>query len=574
VKTYEDTKVSRSIVSDTLQSLKDQTKLWHDKINLLEAGQHLGKADTLADLGKLLDVCQNLRDAILSEDNAATWKTKEELHALVERLDDVAGKRRRYLALAQLLAGGTVSHRRERTKQERLAQRDAAVAELMEISALAAPPDLPGPAVEEWLDWACNLEDGTDDSDLQNLKINFPRVDDFVRQLEIELWQDGPASTPHQISPAIPTAAVEPDSPSASSFTANTAPVDDKPSAQAYASASLESSSSVCTTEAPPAPAEEEEQKLEVEEEKIDDLSTQATNALEIPKYSFFDADEVENLSCHLEKAKKHPKKARDIRALVAISHWLLPREQNPALHPSCGIRSQLRYAGYSDLVAVSPDEANRAIKDDERLLLFTGGADLLRWQLAEESDEPLDGIAAVRRLTVEQIRGWFVELFKIALSEPQIDDIYRLTRGIPLLVGEFHRLIIPVPEAPPTWLGYAIWTETKSRFERRLAALAQELRSGSPAVRLTDREISLLKMVVIASDYSTSQTIASNLMEDWYQYHLPELPAMTESDEAGIALLQTLGLLPSLREPGISPIQAILPVDADDAIRKIVSHL
>lgn len=569
MKAYEDTKSNRSVVSDTLQSLKEQTKLWHDKIDLLEAGQHLNKAEAIADLGKLLDVCQNLRDAILSEDSAAAWKTKEELHSLVERLDDVAGKRRRYLDLAQLLAGGTLSHRRERTKLERLAQRDAAVAELMEISALASPPDLPGPAAEKWLDWACSLEDGADDADLQNLKSNFPRVDDFVRQLEVELWQDHPVATPEQSGSTISPAAAGSSGSSPSSLNEISTPDNNKHGAQSqsYASADLEQSSSVCAIEAPPAP-EEKEEKV------IDDLPAQATDSLETPKQSFFEVDEVENLSRHLEKAKKNPKEARKIRALVATSNWLLPREQNPVLHPSCGIRAQLHYAGYSDLVAVSPDEAERAIEDDERLLLFTGGADLLRWKLSDASDDPLDGVAAVRRLTVEQLRDWFVELHKIALSEPQIEDIYRLTRGIPLLVGELHRLIIPVPEAPPTWLGYAIWTETKSRFERRLVALAQELRSGSPAVRLTDREICLLKMVVIASDYSTAETIASNLMEDWYQYHLPELPAMTSSDERGIALLQSLGLVPVCREPGVHPIQAIMPVDADDPIRKIVSHL
>ena len=109
-------------------------------------------------------------------------------------------KRRRYLDLAQSLSAGTVSHRRERTRQERLAQRDAAVTELMEISAQTSPPDLPGPAVEEWLKWACSLEDGTDDPELQNLKTNFPRVDDFIRQLEIELWHDGERSLPDQIA--------------------------------------------------------------------------------------------------------------------------------------------------------------------------------------------------------------------------------------------------------------------------------------------------------------------------------------------------------------------------------------
>jgi hypothetical protein len=151
---FEQTKCRRSVVSETFQSLTEQAGRWREKIDLLEAGQRLDRQETIADLGRLFDACQNLRDAILSEDSGANWKTKAELGSLVERLEEVAEKRSRYLDLAQLLVAGTVSHRRERTKQERLRQRDAAVAELMEISAMVAPPDLPGPGVENWLEWA------------------------------------------------------------------------------------------------------------------------------------------------------------------------------------------------------------------------------------------------------------------------------------------------------------------------------------------------------------------------------------------------------------------------------------
>ncbi len=139
MKAFVDPKCIRSVVADTLQSVTSQAKLLREKIDLLEAGHQVGRAETVADLGNLLDACQNLRDAVLSEDSAAAWETKEQLHALVDRLDDVAAKRRRYLDLAQLLAAGTVSHRRERTRQERMAQRDAAVTELMEISRADIP---------------------------------------------------------------------------------------------------------------------------------------------------------------------------------------------------------------------------------------------------------------------------------------------------------------------------------------------------------------------------------------------------------------------------------------------------
>ena len=66
-----------------------------------------------------------------------------ELETLVSRLDDAAAKRRIYLDLAGVLPAGTISHRRERTRLERLALRDKAVAELMEVSEQSAPPEFP-----------------------------------------------------------------------------------------------------------------------------------------------------------------------------------------------------------------------------------------------------------------------------------------------------------------------------------------------------------------------------------------------------------------------------------------------
>lgn len=194
MKTSEETKHGPSVVAETLKSLSEQAKLCHEKIDQLEAAQSLNRGEVLAEVGKLLDACQNLRDAILSEDNTASWKSKSELSALVSRLDDAAAKRRRYLELAQNLATGSITHRRERTRQERLALRDAAVAELMEISERPTPPELPGPEAESWLQWACSLEDKVNEGELQQLKSGFPRLDDFVRQLEIDWWSNGPGS--------------------------------------------------------------------------------------------------------------------------------------------------------------------------------------------------------------------------------------------------------------------------------------------------------------------------------------------------------------------------------------------
>jgi hypothetical protein len=113
-----------------------------------------------------------------------------------------------------------------------------------------------------------------------------------------------------------------------------------------------------------------------------------------------------------------------------------------------------------------------------------------------------------------------------------------------------------------------------KTNFERRLPVVARELRNGSAGVRLTEREIRVLKMVAIASDNSTPKTIATNLQENWDQYHRPELEALSPADEDSVAVLQGLGLLPMRRDFGLSPIEALLPLDEDDPLRQIVSYL
>jgi hypothetical protein len=632
VAAFEDIQCRRSVVSDTLQLLTDQANQWRSKIDLLEAGQHLDRGEALASLGQLLDVCQNLRYAVLSEDCTASWTTKEELHGIVDRIDDAAGKRRRYLDLAQALSSGTISHRRERTKQERLKQRDAAVAELMEVSAQPAPPDLPGPAIDKWLDWAVNLEEGKNDQDLEALQKNFPRLDDFVGQLEIEAWQAGAApSAPSASEPvALAAAATAPESKSAAVTPAEPAPaaelktktstsaveapaaietavidapVVEEPVVEEEEAAPVSSAvepatapAEIAVPEAKPEVKSEADAEVKAEaksdvktevkseakvvvkseasaEDKVDDKTVEEdwSATTESGKLCFFPPDEVGTFVKNLAEGKD----SRKVRGLLAISHWLTPADQNPVLHASCGMRAQLGYTGSSDLLAVAPEAAQKAIDSDNGVLLFTGGADLLRWGITQKhTDERITAIASVRRLTKNHIKAWFKDLHRIELAEPQMVDMYNLTHGVPLLVGELHRLVIPDPKTPPTWLGFMIWTTIKTNFERRLPVVARELRNGSAGVRLTEREIRVLKMVTIASDNSTSKTLGSNLQENWDQYHRPELEALSASDEDSVAVLEGLGLLPARRDLGLSPIEALMPLGPGDPLRQIVSYL
>ncbi|HEU5457522.1 MAG TPA: hypothetical protein VFU68_02775, partial [Terracidiphilus sp.] len=291
---------------------------------------------------------------------------------------------------------------------------------------------------------------------------------------------------------------------------------------------------------------------------------------------SFFPEEEVECFSLYLEKAKRESKEERKVRALFAISHWLNPIDQNPVSHPSCGIRTQVDYSGATDLVPSSPTEASKAIGSHSKLLLFTGGADLLRWSLSQPPNGHFDALATVRRLTLDHIRAWFHDIYKIELAEPQLNDIFRLTSGIPLLVGEMHKLIVHDADAPPSWIGFELWTTVLTNFGNRLPALAHELTHGSSTIRLTEREIDILKMMVIASDdFATPESIVSGLTTEWSDYRHPEFQPLSAADAGSVAVLERLGLLPTREGTGsTASIQALVPLQHDDALRQVVRYL
>jgi hypothetical protein len=605
VNASQDTKVEPSVVSETLRSLSERAKVCHEKIDLAEAGQSFNRADVLAEVGKLLDVCQNLRDAILSEDGGASWTTKSELGTLVRRLDDVAAKRRIYLDLAQVLANGTITHRRERTRLERLALRDKAVAELMEISEQPTPPELPGPAAESWLEWACSLEDDTNEIELHKLKNGFPRLDDFVRQLEIDWWHEGaaPAKAEKRKSALEVLAAIESSHSNGNRNGAHKQPVIEQepvalaPLAEAPASLALERvAESAPVLEAEPAveaaPVAEAAPIAFTHDTQIDapafnsdfiesgsdaepvELPLEALNPNRKGVISFFPWDHVDQFTRRIDTSDVVRKDARTIRALLAVSHWLEPRDQNPMTHPQCGIRALTGYPATTEPTYVSPSDVMQYIASDDGLPLLTGGADLLRWGLLQPSERNFQGVASVRRFTPEHLKAWFSETFRIALSDKQIDDIYNLTSGIPYLVGQLHKLIIPMPDDPPTWLGLARWMDIKAQFEKQMPEFAHDLKKGIPAVRLTDRELSLLNMAVIVSADSTSETMIANLSENWERYQHPEYRGMSSRDEVSLAVVMELGLLPRRNVTGGVPSKALVPVKQDDAIRKIAEHL
>lgn len=558
--TLEETVSRHSVVSETMQNLAAQAAEWRGRIDQIEAGQAVDRAATLAALMRLLDLGQNLRDAILSEDRSAVWSTRSELESLVSRLNDAASKRQKIIDLAARLTAGTVTHRRERTREERLGERDAAVAELMEKSAQPQTPDLPGPEAAGWLEWACSLEDSTAAEVLAALNREFPRLDDFVRQLEIEMWHDGPvaaapAPEPHTLPAAHPAAIAEPEP-------------EPEPADNVFPDILAEAPAVAPEPVEAPAPA--------AEPQIVEAILPELEPVPEAPFVArgFFPADEVECLAIHASRARREPHGPRTVRALVATSHWLSPWDQNPTFYPGGGIADDIAYSGKPALAATSPADAEELVSASSDLQLLTGGADLLRWSLQQADSGQASAIASLRRLSSEQIRFWFAEIFKIELAEPQVQDMFRLTHGIPLLVSELHRRVVPLHDTPPTWIGYAIWTQVKLAYDAQFSIVAQELLDGPPSLRLTAREIELLKMAVIASDHSTGDTLAFNLMDNWAALNHPEYAPVSSADETSLRVLIMLGLLPVLHAGIERPVKALALIGEEDPVRKIASLL
>jgi hypothetical protein len=288
---------------------------------------------------------------------------------------------------------------------------------------------------------------------------------------------------------------------------------------------------------------------------------------------SFFAADEVNRLQRDLKDYASEPKASRLVRAVLAVSHWTEPRDRNPVLHPSCGILALLGCT--QERRMFTADDAKASIARSDQLLLLPGGADLLRWALNEACDDFVYDYAAVRRLGLEDLRAWFERLYEIEVTPQQLVQMATRTGGIPLLVGELHRLIVPDGSEPPDKLHEGSWKKVQADFALNLPSLSRQLRDGGPAIRLTEREIEILKMVSLAAQYAaTSQQLVYDLTEGWGFYDRPDLRPIELDDEARVTLLQDLGLLPMHRAYGLRAVEALVPFEATDPLHTLLQHL
>lgn len=183
-----------SLWPSTINSLNDSLATLHGSLGKIKAAKSVDLSEVIEQLKAAAESSRNLRALVLAELPEASWQNRDELDAIVEEISkriearNLEQRRFKLTGLASQLERGTIVHRRS-VRQNQLQQlRDQAVKELRTQAALPNPPTMPGPEADEWIDWACKLKEPEDAESLQNLRNGFARLDEFIANLEPEMW--------------------------------------------------------------------------------------------------------------------------------------------------------------------------------------------------------------------------------------------------------------------------------------------------------------------------------------------------------------------------------------------------
>lgn len=183
-----------SMWPSTIASLHDSLAVLYGSVGQLQAAKSVDVTEIVEQLKAAAESSRNLRALVLSEMPEASWRSREELDSLLEEIAkrvearNIEQKRACLVALAAELERGTIVHRRTMRLNQLNQLRDQAIKELRSGAAVASPQSLPGPEADEWIDWACNLQEPEDAESLQTIRVGFPHLDEFVANLEPDMW--------------------------------------------------------------------------------------------------------------------------------------------------------------------------------------------------------------------------------------------------------------------------------------------------------------------------------------------------------------------------------------------------
>jgi hypothetical protein len=179
----------------SLASLDDSLALLRESLEKLKAAKSVDFAEVIEQLKMAAESARIVRELVWSELPEASWQNREELDALIDEIQKILDARTleqlrsRLLALATELERGSIVHRRALRVNELNQLRDQAINELRSQARLeGAPQTLPGPDADRWIEWACGLQEPQDAESLQTLRNGFVHLDDFVANLEPNMW--------------------------------------------------------------------------------------------------------------------------------------------------------------------------------------------------------------------------------------------------------------------------------------------------------------------------------------------------------------------------------------------------
>ncbi len=185
-----------------LASLDDSLAVLWAGSEKLKAASSVNIPELIEQLTMAVESARMVRASVSSELPEASWQNREELDALIQQIQEnidareLEHLRSRLLALAQELEDGSIVHRRALRVNELNQLRDQAIHELRSQAAPEAVPHaLPGPEADRWIEWACGLKDPEDAEFLQILRNGFTHLDNFVANLEPNMWRGTGAVT-------------------------------------------------------------------------------------------------------------------------------------------------------------------------------------------------------------------------------------------------------------------------------------------------------------------------------------------------------------------------------------------
>src|SRR5271165_5774185 len=185
-----------SMWASALASLDDSLAALDAVSKQFEAATPVDLSQAVERLKVAVESSRTLRTFVLSELPQSRWQDRNDLNRLLEAIE-IQHRRSQLLALAAELERGDIVHRRAARVTQLNELRTEAVEELRSLAAAEkAPPTLPGPSVDRWMDWAGSLQEPDDAASLQSLREGFPWLDEFVSTVEPGMWVASTHSAP------------------------------------------------------------------------------------------------------------------------------------------------------------------------------------------------------------------------------------------------------------------------------------------------------------------------------------------------------------------------------------------